>query len=140
MHPLDEILQSWRQEAAQATFSRRRDMGTAFERLCTAFLRHDPVQAAQFSTVQTYGEWASQRGLSSDDAGIDLVAELKDEPGAYAAIQCKFRDIQGSIAKGEIDSFLDCGLRPFLGLLHWVMVIGHGARCCGLRPFLGLLH
>ena len=124
MHPLDEILQSWRQEAAQATFSRRRDMGTAFEQLCTAFLRHDPVQAAQFSTVQTYGEWAGQRGLSSDDAGIDLVAELKDEPGAYAAIQCKFRDIQGSIAKAEIDSFLAASGRPEFRRRIWMDTTG----------------
>ncbi|KKZ12083.1 MAG: hypothetical protein TQ37_06090, partial [Candidatus Synechococcus spongiarum 15L] len=124
MHPLDEILQSWRQEAVQATFSRRRDMGTAFERLCTAFLRHDPVQAAQFSTVQTYGEWARQRGLSSDDAGIDLVAELKDEPGAYAAIQCKFRDIQGSIAKAEIDSFLAASGRPEFRRRIWMDTTG----------------
>ena len=56
MHPLDEILSKWRQEAAQASFSRRRDMGTAFEELCAAFLSHDPVQAAQFHTGQPYGE------------------------------------------------------------------------------------
>ncbi|MYF19456.1 MAG: hypothetical protein F4218_02150, partial [Synechococcus sp. SB0677_bin_5] len=92
MHPLDEILNTWRQEAAQAAFSRSRDMGTAFEDLCIAFLRHDPVQAAQFGAVERYGEWARQRGVPADDAGIDLVAELRDEPGAYAAIQCKFRE------------------------------------------------
>ncbi|KKZ10516.1 MAG: hypothetical protein TH68_10590, partial [Candidatus Synechococcus spongiarum 142] len=84
MHPLDEILKTWRQEAAQASFSRSRDMGTAFEELCLAFLTHDPVQAAQFRTVEFYGEWARQRGLTAGDHGIDLVAELKDEPGAYA--------------------------------------------------------
>ncbi|KKZ12570.1 MAG: hypothetical protein TQ37_05360 [Candidatus Synechococcus spongiarum 15L] len=49
MHPLDEILQTWRQEAAQATFSRRRDMGTAFEELCIAFLRHDPMHRQRTS-------------------------------------------------------------------------------------------
>lgn len=38
MHPLDQILNTWRQEAAQALFSRRRDVGTEFEDLCTAFL------------------------------------------------------------------------------------------------------
>ena len=124
MHPLDEILESWRQEAAQASFSRSRDMGTAFERLCIAFLTHDPVQAAQFSTVQPYGEWARQRDLLSHDTGIDLVAALRDEPGAYAAIQCKFRESQGSIAKGEIDSFLAASGRPEFRRRIWMDTTG----------------
>ncbi len=106
MHPLDKILNQWRQETAQASFSRRRDMGRAFEALCAAFLSHDPVQTAQFCHVQPYGEWAQQQGLPSGDAGIDLVAALRGNPGGYAAIQCKFREKGGVIAKGEIDSFL----------------------------------
>ena len=124
MHPLDEILQSWRQEAAQAGFSRRRAMGTAFEALCMAFLTHDPVQAAQFGRVQPYGEWARQRGLPADDAGIDLVAELREEPGAYVAIQCKFRESQGSIAKGEMDSFLAASGRPEFRRRIWMDTTG----------------
>ena len=67
MHALDAILNQWREEAARASFSRRRDMGTAFEGLCAAFLRHDPVQAAQYGMVQTYGEWAQERGLPAGD-------------------------------------------------------------------------
>ena len=124
MHPLDEILSKWRQEAAQASFSRRRDMGTAFEELCAAFLSHDPVQAAQFCHVQPYGDWARQQGLTAGDAGIDLVAELRDEPGSYAAIQCKFRDAQGSIAKGEIDSFLAASGRPEFRRRIWMDTTG----------------
>jgi len=124
MHPLDEILQSWRQEADQASFSRSRAMGTAFEGLCTAFLTHDPVQAAQFGTVQPYGEWARQRGLTAGDHGIDLVAELRDEPGAYAAIQCKFRETRGSIAKGEMDSFLAASGRPEFRRRIWMDTTG----------------
>jgi len=124
MHPLDEILQGWRQEAARASFSRRRDMGTAFEALCMAFLTHDPVQAAQFGRVQPYGEWARQRGLPADDAGIDLVAELREEPGAYVAIQCKFRESQGSIAKGEMDSFLAASGRPEFRRRIWMDTTG----------------
>ncbi|MYI87327.1 MAG: DEAD/DEAH box helicase, partial [Synechococcus sp. SB0672_bin_10] len=124
MHPLDEILNTWRQEAAQAAFSRSRDMGTAFEDLCIAFLRHDPVQAAQFGAVERYGEWARQRGVPADDAGIDLVAELRDEPGAYAAIQCKFRETQGNIAKGEMDSFLAASGRPEFRRRIWMDTTG----------------
>ncbi len=106
MHPLDSILNDWRRQAAEADFSRTRDMGTAFERLCKAFLIHDPQQAAQFSSVNSYAVWARQKGLPATDAGIDLVAELRDEPGSYAAIQCKFRGTGGSIPRGEITSFL----------------------------------
>lgn len=124
MHHLDEILQNWRQEASQASFSRNRDMGTAFEELCIAFLTHDPVQAAQFCTVQSYGDWARQHGLAAGDHGIDLVAELRDEPGAYAAIQCKFRDTRGSIAKGEIDSFLSASGRPEFRRRIWMDTTG----------------
>lgn len=124
MHPLDEILSKWRQEAARASFSRRRDMGTAFEELCAAFLSHDPVQTAQFCHVQPYGDWARQQGLAAGDAGIDLVAELRDEPGSYAAIQCKFRDAQGSIAKGEIDSFLAASGRPEFRRRIWMDTTG----------------
>ena len=124
MHPLDEILSKWRQEAARASFSRRRDMGTAFEELCAAFLSHDPVQTAQFRHVHPYGDWARQQGLTAGDAGIDLVAELRDEPGSYAAIQCKFRDAQGSIAKGEIDSFLAASGRPEFRRRIWMDTTG----------------
>ena len=124
MHPLDQILQSWRQEAAQASFSRSRDMGTAFEELCVAFLTHDPVQAAQFGNVQPYGDWARQQGLTAGDVGIDLVAELRDEPGAYAAIQCKFREGGGGIAKGEVDSFLAASGRPEFQRRIWIDTTG----------------
>ena len=106
MHPLDTILDDWRRQAAEAAFSRTRDMGTAFERLCTAFLTHDPVQAGQYAAVRSYSGWARERGLPATDAGIDLVAELCDEPGRYAAVQCKFRETGGSIPRGEITSFL----------------------------------
>ena len=106
MHPLDAILDAWRQRAAEPLFSRTRVMGTAFENLCAAFLCHDPVQAGQFRNVQRYGDWARERGLPATDTGIDLVAELRDDPGCFAAIQCKFLETGRSISKKEIDSFL----------------------------------
>ena len=51
MHLLAAILDDWRQKADEPLFSRTRAMGTAFEDLCTAFLTHDPVQAAQYRDV-----------------------------------------------------------------------------------------
>ena len=125
MHALDEILNQWREDAARASFSRRRDMGTAFEGLCAAFLRHDPVQAAQYGTVQTYGEWAQERGMPAGDAGIDLVAELREAPGGYAAVQCKFREAGGSsIARAEIDSFVAESGRPEFRRRLWIDTTG----------------
>ena len=38
-------------------------------------------------------------GIASRCPGIDLVAELREETSGYAAIRCKFRDTQGSLAK-----------------------------------------
>ncbi len=124
MHPLDEILNTWHREAAGSLFSRTRDMGTAFEDLCTAFLTHDPVQSAQFRNVQAYADWARELGLPATDAGIDLVAELCDEPGFFAAIQCKFRETRGSVPKAEIDSFLAESGRPEFRRRVWIDTTG----------------
>ena len=55
MHSLDKILHNWDQRAALASFSRNRDMGTAWEKLSMAFLTHGSVQATQYYDVQTDG-------------------------------------------------------------------------------------
>ena len=99
-------------------------MGTAFEDLCTAFLYHDPVQAGQFRNVQRYGDWARERGLPATDTGIDLVAELRDDPGYFAAIQCKFLETGGSIPKKEIDSFLAASGRSEFRRRVWIDTTG----------------
>ena len=124
MHPLDTILDDWRQRAAEPLFSRTRAMGTAFEDLCTAFLAHDPVQAGQFRDVRPYTDWASERGLPATDTGIDLVAELRDDPGHFAAIQCKFLEAGGSIPKKEIDSFLAASGRSEFHRRVWIDTTG----------------
>ena len=105
MHPLDSILDRWRQEEAGALFSRTRAMGTAFEDLCAAFLTHDPIQSLELRDVKTFADWARERDLDQTDTGIDLVAELRNEPG-FAAIQCKFLQTDKAIPKPEIASFL----------------------------------
>ena len=124
MHPLDTILDDWRQKAAEPLFSRTRAMGTAFEDLCTAFLAHDPVQAGQFRDVRRYADWAGDHGLSATDTGIDLVAELRDDPGYFAAIQCKFLETGGSIPKKEIDSFLAASGRTEFRRRVWIDTTG----------------
>ena len=103
---IDEILDSWRKQAASTDYSMAHAAGDAFERLCAAFLENDPVQSGLYRNVQPWAEWAKPRGYNASDTGIDLVAELKRDPKKYAAIQCKFRKEGGTVAKAEIDSFL----------------------------------
>ena len=105
MHPLDSILDRWRQEEANTLFSRARAMGTAFEDLCAAFLTHDPVQSLELRDVMTFADWAREKDIPRTDTGIDLVADLRNEDG-FAAIQCKFRPTGKTVPKSEIDSFL----------------------------------
>ncbi|MCY4550600.1 MAG: hypothetical protein OXC28_19730 [Defluviicoccus sp.] len=99
-------------------------MGTAFEDLCGAFLTHDPVQAGQYREVRRYADWARERGLPATDAGIDRVAELRDDPGYFAAIQCKFPETGGSIPKKEIDSFLAASGRSEFRRRVWIDTTG----------------
>ena len=97
------ILARWREEAAAARYNRNRDQGTAFEKLCIAFLTHDPVHNLQYEPPVTWAEWAKERGEDAQDTGIDLVAKIRGEEG-YCAIQCKFWSKQ--LQKKEIDAFL----------------------------------
>lgn len=110
---LDEILDAIRKQAPS-----ERDKGTAFERLCKAWLANDPL--FHFSQVWLWKEWASNTGA---DTGIDLVAE--GEAG-MTAIQCKFFSEDYEVKKSDIDSFFTAsGKNPFVRRLivsttnHW---------------------
>ncbi|MGF9753763.1 type ISP restriction/modification enzyme [Microvirga sp. 0TCS3.31] len=81
----------------------QRDKGDKFERLVQSFLRTDPEWTAKFEDVWTWTDWPL-RG-TRPDTGIDLVAKVR-ESDTFAAIQCKFYDAGGTVAKGDIDSFL----------------------------------
>lgn len=104
--PLDSLLESYREAAGN-----ERDKGTYYERLCAAFLLHDPVQAQRYDEVQTWADWAADHGWNGKDVGIDLVARLRGHAG-FAAIQCKFYAPRHKIAKADIDSFLAASSRP----------------------------
>jgi predicted helicase len=106
---LDALLDSYR-----ASATTEREKGTYYERLCAAFLTHDPVQAEQYEQVWNWAEWAAQNGWNGKDVGIDLVAKLRGHDG-YAAVQCKFYAAQHKIAKADIDSFLSASSKaPFV--------------------------
>ena len=91
-------------ERFRKTARTEREKGTYFERIAAVYLRHDPLQAAFFSKVETYEDWAKTRGEDAGDSGIDLVATLADGSG-FCAVQCKFYDGKKKVDKGDIDSF-----------------------------------
>ena len=106
MGALDEALNRWRENAAKAGYSRERDKGSAFERLCQVFVAHDSVWSQDLEPPVTWSAWASKRDdFDAKDIGVDLVAKLRNEDG-WCAIQCKFRQEGGTVAKAEIDSFI----------------------------------
>ena len=102
---LRHLLDSWRQQAATAGYHRERDKGTAFERLCMAYLQYDPIQARQYEQPMLYSDWAqaperrndrvaeplgfyAEPERSAQDLGIDLVAKLQnDEAQESGAIE-----------------------------------------------------
>lgn len=108
-YSLDNLLSSYRTAAVT-----EREKGTYFERLCAAYLTHDPVQAEQYEQVWHWADWAAENGWNGKDIGIDLVAKLRGHDG-FAAVQCKFYDAQHKIAKADIDSFLAASAKaPFV--------------------------
>ena len=124
MTALDDILDDWRRTAVESSFNREKDKGTAFESLCIAYMTHDPVQRGQFRNVRPGADWAREQDIEAHDLGVDLVAELIDEPGCFAAIQCKFRETGGKIEKKEIDSFLAASGRREFRRRIWIDTTG----------------
>lgn len=88
----------------RSTARTEREKGTYFEGLSRAYLENDPEMTAQFEGVWTYADWATETGHKATDAGIDLVARLRDD-GGFCAVQCKFHAEDHSIRKSDIDSF-----------------------------------
>lgn len=90
-----------------------REKGTYFENLAKVFFENDPQYVQRFDKVWTYAEFASEKGISAQDTGIDLVARVRDE-GGFCAIQCKFYREGHRIQKSDIDSFFTAsGKKPF---------------------------
>jgi len=106
---LRDLLERYRDESRS-----EREKGTYFERLTRVWLEIAPTQADQFLRVQTFAEWAAERREDRRDAGIDLCAQLADDPDSWCAIQCKFYAHGHRIQRADIDSFFTAsGKRPF---------------------------
>lgn len=81
------------------------EKGEYFEKLVKVFLENDTLQGQTYDKVWLFKDWAKERGLPSNDTGIDLVARHSDGSG-HCAIQCKFYAQNSSVVKKQIDSFL----------------------------------
>ncbi len=81
------------------------EKGEYFEKLVKVFLENDTLQGQTYDRVWFFKDWAKERGLPSNDTGIDLVAQHVDGSG-FCAIQCKFYARDSSINKKHIDSFV----------------------------------
>jgi predicted helicase len=99
MSALTTLLDTFRNAAVT-----EREKGTYFEELTVCYLRTEPSYADLYDGVWTYGEWATDLGLTSKDTGIDLVARTRGT-GEFHAIQCKLYAADHVIAKKDIDSF-----------------------------------
>jgi len=62
--PIDDILADWRAEMALADYPRQKALGDAFERLCIAYLTHEPEQKTQYRKVKPFWEWARNRAMT----------------------------------------------------------------------------
>ncbi len=106
---LRDLLQRYRDASTS-----EREKGDYFERLTKVWLENAPTQAEQFLRVMTFGDWAAERREDQRDTGIDLVAQLADDPNSWCAIQCKFYRAGHRLQKSDIDSFFTAsGKRPF---------------------------
>ncbi|MCP3725410.1 DEAD/DEAH box helicase family protein [Paraburkholderia sp. CNPSo 3272] len=108
MTALEKLLDTFRHAAVT-----EREKGTYFEELIVCYLRNEATYRDLYSDVWTYAEWAKLRGLTAQDAGIDLVAKTSgtDE---FHAIQCKMYAPDYKVQKGDIDSFFTAsGKKPF---------------------------
>ena len=81
------------------------EKGRYFERAVKVYLEKDRTQRQYYDKVWHYASWAEQQGFIRTDKGIDLVARLRNSED-LVAIQCKYREENGSISKREIDSFV----------------------------------
>ena len=102
---LTRLLDSFRQNAKTP-----REKGRYFEDLALIYFRQDAKQQSCYGQVWRYGDWAREHGHDPTDTGIDLVAEVRGEPG-FCAIQAKFYEPGRPLRKPDIDSFIAAASR-----------------------------
>ena len=116
---LDKALDLLREQSSTS-----REQGGYFEELCRIYLKYDPLHALDYSEVMSYGEWAQKYGAryeeTETDAGVDLVAKLRDEEDKFVAIQCKFYQSDHKIDKPDLDKFLSASSKPWCEYRYFI--------------------
>ena len=78
------------------------DQGSKFERLMKKYFLTSPLYSEIFEEVWLWSEFPY---ANTHDIGIDLVAKVRDKDEFYA-IQCKFYDVNNSVSKDDVDTFI----------------------------------
>ncbi|MBU6994051.1 MAG: DEAD/DEAH box helicase [Ferrovum myxofaciens] len=120
MSALSSLLDAYRQIAQT-----QREKGTYFEDLILCYLKNEPKYRDLYEGVWTYSDWARLQGINAQDAGIDLVAQVRGA-GEFHAIQCKLYAPDYVLRKEDIDSFMTASGKTafthrliFSTCLHW---------------------
>lgn len=79
------------------------EKGLLFEKTIESFLKTDPLYRQRFNRVYMWRDYTDDKA-----EGVDLVAE-GDE--GICAIQCKFFELNNTLTKSHIDSFLETSKR-----------------------------
>ena len=85
------------------------DQGSKFERLMKTYFLTSPLYSEIYEKVWLWSEFPYSE---SHDIGIDLVAKRRDFD-EYCAIQCKFYDINNSVSKEDVDTFISASGKAF---------------------------
>ena len=102
----NDVLNKFRAEATS-----ERDKGYKFEKLMKRYLQVEPQYQNVLNKVWLWKDFPFRRDISSQDTGIDLVAQTID--GEYWAVQCKCFADDVCIDKPGVDSFLSTSSRSF---------------------------
>ena len=85
------------------------DQGTKFERLMKKYFLTSPLYSEIYEEVWLWSEFPYS---DSHDIGIDLVAKRRDFD-EYCAIQCKFYDVNNTVSKEDVDTFISASGKAF---------------------------
>lgn len=85
------------------------DQGSKFERLMKKYFLTSPLYSEIFEEVWLWSEFPY---ANTHDIGIDLVAKVRDKD-EYYAIQCKFYDVNNSVSKDDVDTFISASGKAF---------------------------
>ena len=85
------------------------DQGTKFELLMQQYFLKSPLYSEIYEKVWMWSEFPY---ANTHDIGIDLVAKFRDKDD-YCAIQCKFYDVNNTVSKDDVDSFLSASGKSF---------------------------